>query len=86
MAGVMGFLYFDLQLDPLLGSPVVFRLSHIRYPAPTILRKCTMNKMQCCLSPFNFKGDVQFVLALHPKIKQNNANAMSFGGSQIQGD
>ena len=43
VVGVMGFLYFDLQLDPLLGSPVVFRLSHIRYPAPTTLRKCTMN-------------------------------------------
>ena len=82
----MDFLYFDLQLDPLLGSHVVFCLSHIRYPAPTILRKCTKNYMQCCLSPFNFKGVVQFVLALHPKIKQNNASAVSFSGSQIQGD
>ena len=41
--------------------------------------------MQCCLFAFNFKGDVHF-LALHPNIKQNNANAMPFSGIQMQGN
>ena len=36
--GVIGFLYFDLQLGYLLGSPAAFRLSYIRF----LVRKCTL--------------------------------------------
>ena len=36
--GVIGFLYFDFQLGPLLDSPAVFRLSYIRLLAHTTLK------------------------------------------------
>ena len=42
VVGLMEFLYFAFQQGPDLGSPVVFCLSHIRFPAPTTLRKCTV--------------------------------------------
>ena len=40
--GVIVFLYFDLQLGPLLGSPADFRLSYIRFLAPNIFKNCTL--------------------------------------------
>ena len=45
--GVIGFLYFDFQLGPLLGSPAVFRLSYIRLLAPTTFQELHLEIDRC---------------------------------------
>ena len=47
---MMGFLYFYIQHDLLLGSPVVFRLSHIGFPAPTT----SGNALRTTAASYNF--------------------------------
>ena len=49
--GVIGFLYFGLQLGPLLCSPAVFRLSYIRFIAPATFQELHLEIDRCKVGP-----------------------------------